>query len=65
MVYICAVQTCTHAAAAYIEMYRMYRGNAGFHKLFGEPVPLFPFKDKLNTKKNSWISGEHHGLQAR
>ncbi len=29
----------------------MYRGKAGFHRLFGETVPLFPYIDKLNTKK--------------
>ena len=48
MGYICAVQTSSHAASAYIEMYRK---NADFHGVFEEIVPLYPLMDNSDQKK--------------
>ncbi len=48
MGYICAVQTSSHAAPVYIEMYRK---NEDFHGVFEEIVTLFPPYGQFRPKK--------------
>ncbi len=47
MGYICAVQTSSHAASAYIGM---YRESAHFHRVFGQIIPFISLLDNSHSK---------------